>query len=113
MNLNGKQILSIILVILGVLMASTAQLNDLFGSSNAKIIISIAGLLNAALAGVNTIISSQSSLVTDVQAMPGVEKITVNAQANKALAGLAIDPANEKIDAAPGATQAVNEAAKG
>lgn len=109
--MNSKQWLSIGLVLLGVLTAGSAQLTDLLGPQAAKAIVSLAGLLNSALGGVLAIISTQSGLVKDVQAMPGVEKITVNAQANPTLAGLAVDPAQDKIEPAPGATAQVQAAA--
>lgn len=109
--MNIKQVLAIILVILGVLVGSAAQLTDLFGASATKTIISLAGLLNSILAGVIGVISSQSGLVKDVQAMPGVEKIVVNAQANKALATLATDPAQDKVETTPGAEAQVNATA--
>lgn len=111
MNLNAKQVIAIILVILGVITASTAQLTDLFGPSATKAIVSIASMVNSILAGALGVISSQTGLVKDVQAMPGVEKITVNAQANSTLASMAVDPSNEKIEPKPGSEGAVQAAA--
>lgn len=111
MNINHKQVLSILLAVLGVLMVSTTQLTDLFGSTVAKSIVTVAGLVNSLLASIMAVITSQTGLVKDVQAMPGVEKITVNANASSALAQAAIDPANEKIEAKPGAEAAVTRAA--
>jgi len=111
-NLNGKQIIALIAAALSVIVASTAQMTDLFGAGVAKTIISAAGMLNAFLQIAQTIISSQSGLVRDVQAMPGVERITVNAQANSTLASLAVDPAQEKIEAAPNAVAAIQDTLK-
>ena len=45
--------------------------------------------------------------------MPGVESIIVNKDASQALAQLAVDPVQAKIDIAPGATAAVTQTAKG
>ena len=73
---------------------------------NAKQILSI-------IAGVQGVISSQGSLVSDVQAMPGVEKIVVNEQANKTLAGMAVDSAQNKIETKVGDEAAVNRIASG
>lgn len=97
MNLNTKQILAICVAILSVLMISTAQLTDLFGATVTKTIVSTAGLLNMILSSVVAAISSQGSLVREVAAMPGVEKIQVNAQANQTLAGVATDPLQPKV----------------
>lgn len=105
--MNSKQILSTILVILGVLTASAAQLTDLFGPQVTKTIISVSTLLMSVLAGIQGVFSTQGSLVRDVQAMPGVEKILVNEKANDTLATLATDPLNLKIEAKPGAEAAV------
>lgn len=107
MNINNKQILSIILAVLGVLMVSTTQLNDLLGATTAKTVVSLAGLLNSILASALAIVSSQGGLIREVQAMPGVDKITVNAQANQTLAAAAVDPANAKIEAANSGLESV------
>ncbi len=97
MNLNGKQIISIIGAIVSVLMISTAQLTDLFGASVAKTLVSIAGLINLTLQSVMAALTSQGNQVKDVLAMPGVDKININAAANKTLAAIAIDPSVDKI----------------
>lgn len=111
MKLNAKQILAITLVILGVLTASTAQLTDLFGPQNAKVIGTIAGMLTSLLSGISAVLSTQTSLVQDVQAMPGVEKIVVNSKVNEALANMAVDPLQQKIEAKPGSEAAINATA--
>lgn len=113
MNINLKQALAIAGAVLAVLAVSTAQLTDIVGLPMAKTIVSMAGLLNAVISSVLAVISSQAGLVADVQAMPGVEKITVNAQANQTLAGMAMSDNNPKVRAEPGNEAAVNEAAKG
>lgn len=113
MKLNPKQYLAIIVAILSVFIASTAQLTDLIGPSNTKIVVSLSSMLVTVLSSISAILSTQTSLIQDVQAMPGVEKITVNGKANATLASLAVAPENAKIEAAPGADNAVNQAAKG
>lgn len=97
MNLNGKQILAIGAAILSVLMVSTTQLTDLFGPGITKTITATAGLVNTILSSVLAVISSQGSLVRDVAAMPGIEKIQVNANANQTLATVATDPTQPKV----------------
>lgn len=109
--MNAKQALSIALVVLGVLTASSAQLTDLIGPGWTKIVVSFCSLSMSILAGIQGLISSQTSLVKDVQAMPGVEKIVVNKDASTNLATLAIDPAQAKIEVKPGAEAAVQQKA--
>ena len=112
MNLNGKQVISIVGAILSVLMISTAQLTDLFGAGVAKSIVSVAGLGNLVLQSIMTAITSQGSQVRDVLAMPGVQKIDVNAAANQTLAAIAIDPNVDKIAPTQAALQQVTQTAK-
>lgn len=111
--MNAKQALSIALVVLGVLTASAAQLTDLVGPGLTKIIISFSTLTMSILAGIQGLISSPSSSVKEVQAMPGVEKIVVNKEANSSLATLAVDPAQAKIEVKAGAEASVNATATG
>lgn len=113
MNLTINQYISIALVILGVNVASTAQLTDLMGPQIAKYIVSLSGLLMSIVAGIQGIISGQASQVKAVQAMPGVETIVVNAKANQTLAGLAVDPAQLKIESLPQAEKTIQSIAKG
>lgn len=114
MNLNGKQAISIIIAVLSVLMISGAQLNDLIGSTASKTVVSLAGLLNMILGSVMAAISGQSNLVRDVAAMPGVERISINAQANPTLASVAVDPLQTKVGATtPDVRTVLTEAAKG
>jgi hypothetical protein len=113
LNLTPTQIIGILLVVNGALIGSAAQLTDLFGAHTTHIIISVASLGNSILGGVVTLFSSQSATIKSVLAMPGVEKVTVNSQANTALASIAVDPASSKIEPTPAAKQAVTEIAKG
>lgn len=111
-NLTRSQIFSIFSVILGVLVASTGQLNDLLGPAHTKIIVSLAGLLSAIVSGVGAIVTGQGQQVKDVQKMEGVEKIVVNEKANATLATLAVDPAQAKVEITPAAEKAVEATAK-
>lgn len=113
MNLNGKQVIAIVIAILSVLMVSTSQLNDLFGPAIAKYVVSTAGLLNLILGSVMAALTGQGAMINEVRAMPGVEHIEVNAQANKTLAAIAVDPKADKIAPTPAAMQAVTQTAKG
>lgn len=111
MNLNRNQILAIIIAILSVTAASTAQLTDIFGPGPTKTIISLAGLLNSALSSILAVVTSQSNVVKDTLAMPGVENIQINRQANQTLASIAVDPAQDKIAPLPIDAAKVNQIA--
>lgn len=113
MSLTRNQVLSIIVAVLSACAAASAQLTDIFGPGVAKMIISVAGLLNTVLSSILAIITSQGGQIRDVQSMAGVEKITVNKDANSTLATLAVDPAQDKIEASPSAQAAVEKTAKG
>jgi hypothetical protein len=112
-NLNANQVIAIVLVVLGVCVASTAQLTDLFGPHAAKTIVSVSGLLMSILSGVLGVITGQGSQIRAVQNMAGVDKILVNGRANETLASLAVDPTQQKIEPTRGSEQAVQTAAKG
>jgi hypothetical protein len=84
-------------VTLGVLAGATAQLTPLVGPGVATDIASLASLLNTVLSGWIFIVTGQSNTVQQVAAMPGVERISVNANANPTLAAVATDPAQQKV----------------
>lgn len=111
-KLTPLQIIGIILIVNGALIGSAAQLTDLFGAGVAKTIISIASLGNSIFGGIVTMISGQGAQIRNVLAMPGVENIAVNRDANATLAAIAVDPAQDKIAPTPGAQQAVAATAK-
>lgn len=97
MNLNGKQIIAIVGAVVSVLMVSTAQLTDLLGPTMAKTIVTVAGLLNMLLQSITVALTTQTAQIKDVAAMPGVERISINAQASPAAAAVATDPAQPKV----------------
>ena len=97
MNLNSRQVIAIVIAVLSVMSGSTAQLTDLFGSGIAKIIISFSSIATTTLSSVLAVISSQTSTVKEVLNMPGVDKININADANKTLSAMAIDQKLDKI----------------
>lgn len=113
MNLNIKQILAILTATLAVLMVSTSQLTDLFGPTVTKSITAGAGLVNMILSSWLAVLSSQGSTVREVAAMPGVEKIQINAQASQTLASVATDPNQPKVGATPEARAEVKAIAVG
>jgi hypothetical protein len=114
-NLNGKQIFLIVGAVISVLMVAGPQLTDLFGAGPAKYIASVAGLLNLIINSVMAVLTGtmpQADQVRQVLAMPGVEKLDVNAKASPALARLAIDPNVDKIAPTPAAITQVTQTAK-
>lgn len=112
MNLNRGQVLSIIIAVLGVWVASATQLNELVGPTMTKVIIAGSTLTMTTLAAVNAVLQSQGSQLIAVQAMPGVEKIVVNSKANATLATMTVDPVQSKMEAMPGAQGAVEATAR-
>ena len=97
LNLNGKQLIQIIGVFISVAMVSSANLTTLMGAGVATTIVTIAGMLNMVLQGVAAILQTQTAQVQDVTAMPGVERISINAQATPALAAMATDRDQPKV----------------
>lgn len=110
MNLNGKQIISIIMAVLGVLMIAKSQLTPMFGPDIAEYIVNAAGLVNMMLASVMAAITGtlpQDQQVKQVLEMPGVERLRVNKNASPELAVLAMDPNINKISPTDEARTAV------
>lgn len=101
MNLNFKQVLAILGAVLGALMLGTSQLTDLFGAGLAHKIVAAAALLSTTINSILAVVTGQAGMVKDVLAMPGVERITVNAHANQTLAQIATDVDQPKIGATP------------
>ena len=112
--MNRNQILGGCVVVVSVLMISTAQLTDLFGPTAAKSIVSAAAMLNGILGGWVTLMSNQANLVKDASGVTGVEPIKINAQASPALAALAVDPNAPNVGATtPTVRSQLQEIAKG
>lgn len=112
MQLNQNQILAIVIGVLSLLVGSTAQLNDLFGPSIAKYIISSASLGTGIVSVILTVLTSQGSTIKTVAAMPGIERVEVNENANKTAAVLAMDSTQSKIVPTEAAMAAVIKTAQ-
>lgn len=113
MQLNVMQIFLIIGAVCSALGGAAAQLTDIFGPTAAKDIVSVAALVSLLLNSFLIPMTGQKAQVQNVAAMQGVEKITVNAQANPTLARVAVDPEQMKVEATPGAVQTIVATAKG
>lgn len=97
LNIQPKQWIRIISTVNGSLITGAAFFNQLFGDALALQIIAVLGLSQIVMSSLDTALSGQAQLVKDVAAMPGVEKITVNTQANPTLAAVAVDPTVDKV----------------
>lgn len=113
-SITPLQWLGIILVINGALIGSTAQLTDLFGPNTVKIIVAVCSLGNSVGGGLVTFLSGQGSMIKTVAALPGVESISVNRQANTTLAQIAVSDSADsvKVKATPAAEATVEATAK-
>lgn len=113
MNITSKQWFQIISGIISGLITGAALFNPLFGESLALKIVSVLSIANIVLSSVGTAFSSQGSLVRDVLAMPGVEKMDIGEEANKTLAQIAVDPTIDKISPTRDAQAVVSATAAG
>lgn len=116
--MNTAQKLALTIGILGFIATGGTQLTDIFsplgsiGPLIVKELVSIAGFASGVLGIMLTFITGQSGQIAAVQAMPGVEKIIVNSQANATLATLAVDATQPKIETVPSALPAVQATAR-
>lgn len=113
MNFTFQQKLTMAIGIVGAATSAFGALNPIMTSTTALIGTVIFGFVSACLAVVATVTSSQGAQVKSVLDMPGVDKIDINAQANKTLAALAVDKTVDKIAPTQGAEAAVIATAKG
>lgn len=109
-NLTLVQWIGIVIGLNSLLMGATPQLTVLFGATAVPIILAVATLGNGALGVFVTVIGGLGTQALNVVA--GGASLAVGANAKPSLATLAMDPAQQKIDAAPGAAAAVAAIAK-
>jgi len=95
-----------------MIIGGTSQMDILFGANNHKSLVAIASLGTCSSRPRHHVWWSKYAM-KNVLAMPGIESIKVNAQANHDLAQIAVDPTLIKIDTIPGATAQVTATAKG
>jgi len=112
LSLTPLQIIGIVLIINGALTGSVNEMTDLLGAVWAKHVVSLAVIGSGICGGLVTMFGGQGSQIKRVLAMPGVEKISVNGQANSVLATMAVDPAVDKIAPTQAALQEVSATAK-
>lgn len=109
-NLTLMQWIGITIGLNSLFMGATPQLTVLFGANAVPYIVAIATLGNGALGVFVTVIGGLGTQARNVVAAGG--SIAVWPNAKPPLATLAMDPADNKIDAAPGAAAAVAAIAK-
>ncbi len=107
MNVTSKQWFQIVSGIIGSLITGAALLQTLFGQDLTIKIVAVLGICNIILSSIGAALSGQANLVRDVAAMPGVERVSVNASANSVLASVAVDPAQVKVGASSPDARAV------
>jgi hypothetical protein len=111
-NITQTQWIAFVIGGASFLGGATAQLTELFGANIAADIASVCGLISG-IAGVFLMATTgQSAQVRSVLAMPGIDKITVNAQANTTLASIAVDPGLDKIEPVPSEAAKVTATAR-
>ncbi len=110
MNFTSKQWFDIISATNGGLITGAALLQTLFGQDLTLKIVAVLGILGIIINSVSGALGGQANLVKEVAAMPGVEKVTVNASATSALAQVATDAAQPKVGATDPGTRQVLQA---
>lgn len=114
MGLTSKQWFQIVSGSISGIITGAALLNPLVGQETALMIISGLGIVNIVLNSVGAAVSGQANLVKDVGAMPGVQKVLINKDANQVLASLATDPLQVNVGATDPATREIlKDTAKG
>lgn len=114
-SITVLQWMGILILFNTTLLGGASQLADLALSVAAvKAILAVATLGNGFLGGLVTMFGGQGNMVKTVAAMPGVERIAVNSDANATLAAVATDKDQPKVGAASSTSRAeLTEIAKG
>jgi hypothetical protein len=96
-GLTRNQILGCAIVVVSVLGGATTQLNDLFGPTVAKSTVAACVILTGIFGGWVAAVGGVGTMVRDVAALPGVDRVTVNTNALPAVAAAAVDAAQPKV----------------
>lgn len=113
MQLNAKQVIVIILAMIGFTATGIQQLEPVLGVTMVKAIASICTFVGGLMAAAMAPFLSNASLVKDASNVTGVEPIRINPQANQALAALAVDPSFSNIGPTEHEYEAVEAKASG
>lgn len=109
---NYKLVLNILSSINGGLITGAALLQTLLGQDLTIKVVAILGICQIVISAITSSLSTQNSVISQVQGIPGVDKILINAQANPALAQMAMGADAPKIVPAPGSAAQVANIAK-
>lgn len=115
MNWNSLTLIQkfgLALVIVNVVGGSTTQLTTLFGQSGTAVIVAAATIISGILGGFVTFFGGMGNQLNNVQNMPGVDNVLINAKADPTTAKMALDPANDKISPLPDAQVTLAKIAK-
>src|SRR5271154_2600422 len=96
-SITSKQWVQIFSSVNSGLITGAALLQTIFGQDLTLKIVAVLGILNIIVGSIGAALSGHASLVRDVAAMPGVQRIAVNDQASPALAQVATDMAQPKV----------------
>jgi hypothetical protein len=105
-NLTLVQWIGIMVGLNSLLMGATPQLTVLFGTAAVPYIIAVATLGNGALGVFGVVVGGIGTQVSNVAALPGVDRIVVNRNAGVTLAAKAVDQNEPKIGGSSPETQA-------
>lgn len=120
-GISRNQWIGIAIVILGVIANGSTNLTPVVGAGLTQILVNLATLLNTGLGGVIIVLggnqtqareviqnpANQEQIVKAVAAMPGLEPLQANRNANAVVAQLAVDPSATNISAKPSDAAAV------
>jgi hypothetical protein len=106
-NLTVLQWIGIVLLVNSVLTSSTNEMKDLLGAVWATHAVSLATIGSGICGGLVTMFGGISSQASNVAALPGVDRILVNRNANATLSALAVDHDQPKIGPAKPEDRAV------
>lgn len=112
MNFTLAQKIALSMVVINALAGGSAQLTPLVGTYVTGLIVAAAALAGTIVSGWMFVLTGQQNIVKAVAEMPGVERITVNAKANQALAQVAVDPKADKVSPTADAFDAVTATAE-
>lgn len=107
MNFTLSQKLAIATGIVGAATAAFGALGQVMTPTETLVGTVIFGFISASLGTINTVVSSQGSQIRAVAALPGVDRVVVNATATNGIAAAAVDPAQPKIGASSPEARAV------
>jgi hypothetical protein len=96
-KLTLQQQLTISAGIVGAATSAFGALNSIMTPTQALIGTVLLGFTSACLGVIGTVVSGIGSQINNVAALPGVERISVNAKATDGIAAAALNPEQSKV----------------